>query len=81
MDRSYNGGIKAMAALFALIMLTQLDGTPVLVESTQIVIITQARPGHKMCGDSTGAGIRVGATGLCVRETQKQIEKMVRDAK
>lgn len=66
--------------LLALIMLTALDGSPIWVESTQIVIIRPARE-NRQCGETVGAGIRVGAATLCVRETPYEIEKRVREAK
>lgn len=65
--------------LLALIMLTSLDGSPIWVESTQIVIIRPAR-GGKQCADSVGAGIRIGSTSLCVRETPEQIQRKMKDA-
>lgn len=67
--------------LLALIMLTALDGTPVWVESTAIQIIRPARTGNKQCGESVGAGIRIGTTSLCVRETPEQIQRQIKDAR
>jgi hypothetical protein len=63
--------------LLALILLTQLNGTPVWVESTAVVII---RSQSQECGQGHGAVIRVGATALCVRETPDQIRKKIEDA-
>lgn len=60
--------------LFSLIVLTQLNGQPVLVESTQIVII---RSQSSECGVGTGAVIRVGSSALCVKETPEQIRDKI----
>ena len=60
--------------LYALIVLTQLSGQPVLVESTQIIII---RSQSSECGPGTGAVIRVGASALCVKETPEQIREKI----
>lgn len=63
-------------ALLALIMLTQLDGNPIWVESSAIVII---KPSFKQCHGG-GAAIRVNGTGLCVKETADEVREK-RDAK
>jgi hypothetical protein len=64
-------------ALFALILLTQLDGKAVWVESSQVQII---RAQSAECGAGTGAVIRVGSHALCVRETPEEIREKIRDA-
>jgi hypothetical protein len=64
--------------LLALILLTALDGSPVWVESTQVIII---RAQSHECGKGHGAVIRVGATALCVRETQDEILTKIEEAK
>jgi hypothetical protein len=60
------------------ILLTQLDGSPIWVESSAVQII---RPATKQCQTAIGAGIRVGATTLCVRETPEEIERKIKNAK
>lgn len=52
--------------LFGFIMLTQLDGSPVWVEATQVQII---RVRSSECGHGAGCVIRVGSTTLCVKES------------
>jgi hypothetical protein len=64
-------------ALYALIMLTALDGRPVWVESHAVDII---RTHSTECHQSHGAVIRVGTTTLCVRETADQIRAKIKDA-
>jgi hypothetical protein len=63
--------------LFALIMLTALDGRSVWVESTAVQII---RTHSAECGAGTGAVIRVGPSALCVKETPEEIREKIRDA-
>lgn len=64
--------------LLALIMLTSLDGSPIWVESSAVVII---RPAISQCKEQIGAGIRVGTTALCVRETPDQIRQKLENVK
>ena len=66
--------IKPSLSLWALIVLTQLNGQPVLVESSQIVVI---RSQSSECGIGTGAVIRVGNSALCVKETPEQIREKI----
>ena len=66
--------------LWALILLTQLDGQPIWVESTQIVVIRAARPESRQCEEHVGAAIRIGTVGICVRETPEQIRQKIREA-
>ncbi len=63
-----------------LIMLTQLDGRPIWVESTAIIAV---KPAHEagQCHHPYGAAVRVGTTNLCVKETTDEIRQRVRDAK
>ena len=66
--------------LLALIMLTQLDGNPVWIESSAIVIVKQSHTGLKperQCATNAGAAIRVGSLGLCVKETPELIRKKI----
>jgi len=64
--------------LAALIMLTSLDGSPVWVESAQVIII---RPHIASCSAGTGAAIRVGPRGLCVREKPEEIMEKMKNAR
>lgn len=66
--------------LFTMIMLTSLDGTPVWVESSQIIVIRPQREMGGECKEGTGAAIRIGAKGLCVRETPDEIREKIRNA-
>lgn len=61
-------------SLVALILLTALDGSPVLVESTQVNVI---RLRSSECGPGTGAVLRVGAAALCVKETPDEIRDKI----
>lgn len=68
------------AIVLALIMLTSLDGGPIWVESSAVVIIRPAH-GGKQCAATVGAAVRIGSTGLCVRETAEEIRKKIEGAK
>lgn len=61
--------------VLAMIVLTALDGSPVWVESTAVIIM---RPSKKECKEGNGAAIRVGSIGLCVQESPEQIKEMIR---
>jgi hypothetical protein len=63
---------------FSLIILSALDGSPVWVESTQVIII---RTHSKECGPGTGAVIRVGTVALCVKESESTIRQKIYEAK
>jgi hypothetical protein len=63
--------------LFALIMLTSLDSSPIWVESTQVQVI---RIRSSECGVGAGAVIRIGSTTLCVKESAEEIREKIRDA-
>lgn len=67
--------------LFALIMLTSLDGSPVWVESEQIIIIRPAKQQQQLCKEGVGAGIYVGTKAFCVLETPEQIHQKIRESK
>ena len=58
----------------ALIMLTQLDGNIVWIETSHLSII------KTHCQGKPGAVISVGGKELCVRETADQIRKKIEDA-
>jgi hypothetical protein len=61
--------------LFSMILLTSLDGKPIWVESTAVVIIrTQSHD----CAQGHGSTILVGSRGLCVKETPDQIRELIR---
>jgi hypothetical protein len=62
--------------LLALIMLTTLDGSPVWVESSAIIVI---RPSISQCHAAHGAAIRVGANAFCVRETPDEIRRKINE--
>jgi hypothetical protein len=61
--------------LFSLILLTSIDGKPIWVESTAVVVI---RAQSHECASGHGAVIRVGSNALCVRETPDEIREKVR---
>lgn len=63
--------------LFALIMLTQLDGSPIWVESRQVSIIRQST---KQCQAARASGIQIGSVAMCVRETPDQIREKLKAA-
>jgi len=59
-----------------LILLTQLDGNPVWVESKAIQAIRPSRDSGQ-CRYGGGSAIRLGSMGLCVKEKPDEIrEKM-----
>jgi hypothetical protein len=65
-----------MGMMFALMLLTALDGKPVWVESTAVVII---RTQSHECQSGHGSVIRVGNNALCVRETPDEIRAKIRE--
>lgn len=72
------------SVLWTLIMLTQLDGNPVWVESTAIVIVKGSHTGYnqqRQCGHGAGSAIRVGGIGFCVKETAEQVREKIKGAK
>lgn len=67
--------MRLAVGLLGLIMLTQLNGEPVWVETTQLIIIR--RHGTE-CGPGVGAVIVVGTRVLCVKETPDKIRERVK---
>ena len=63
---------------FSLIVLTQLDGSPVWVESTQVQII-KVRANE--CGPTAKSVIRVLSTTLCIKETPESVRERIEKAK
>lgn len=64
-------------SLFALILLTALDGSPVMVESRQVHLI---RTHSAECGQGANAVIKVGNVTLCVKETPDEVRHKVEEA-
>jgi uncharacterized protein YlzI (FlbEa/FlbD family) len=60
--------------LFALILLTQLDGNAVWIETTHLSII------KTHCQNKPGSVIAIGGRELCVRETADQIREAIKNA-
>ena len=65
--------------ILTLIMLTQLDGSPIWVESAAVQAIRPAIRSH--CQVPHGAAIRLSGIGLCVRETPDQVREKLRDGR
>jgi uncharacterized protein YlzI (FlbEa/FlbD family) len=61
-------------ALYALIMLTQLDGNIIWIETAHLSII------KTHCHGKPGTVISVGGRELCVRETVDQVREKVKNA-
>jgi hypothetical protein len=60
--------------LLALIILTQLDGNPIFVESNSVVIVKPAHTGPtEHCKTGHGSAISVSGRGICVKETPAEI--------
>lgn len=66
-----------LAQLLAFILLTQLDGSPVWVESNAIQAIKPNSRQAKSCHASAGAVVRLGALALCVKETPEEIRRQI----
>lgn len=66
------------ALLLALIVFTQLDGSPVWVESTQVQII---KVHGTECGPTAKSVIRVQATTLCIKETPDVVKNKIEGAR
>lgn len=64
--------------LLALIMFTQLDGSPVWVESSQVQII---RVHGNECGHSARSVIRVVSTTLCIKEPPDVVRSKIENAR
>ena len=60
--------------LFALILLTQLDGNPIWIETSHLSII------KTHCHNKPGSVIAVGGRELCVKETADQIRELIKNA-
>lgn len=61
--------------LLSLVMFTQLDGSPVWVEATQVQIVrTRARE----CGQGAGSVIKVLTTSLCIKESADQVREKLK---
>lgn len=60
--------------LYALIMLTTLDGKPVYVESSQVQIVRHSLD----CSHGTATAVSVGGRALCVKESLDEIRERVR---
>lgn len=68
--------------LLSLIMLTQLDGNPIWVESSQVIILKPSRTGDKsQCPAPARSTINVGTRGLCVMEHPDEIREKIKAAK
>jgi uncharacterized protein YlzI (FlbEa/FlbD family) len=59
-------------------MLTQLDGSPVWVESTAVQIV---KTRGNECGPGVGSVILVGARALCVKEKEEQVRSKINEGK
>ena len=66
--------------LIALIMLTQLDGSPVWVESTHVQII-KTKPAQHECGPSVGSIVAIGSRVMCVKEKSEQVREKIEGGK
>ena len=64
--------------LIALIVFTQLDGSPVWVESTQVQIIKTRDSG---CGPTAKSVIRVLSTTLCIKEAPEAVRDKINEGK
>jgi hypothetical protein len=70
--RIYEGALGG--ALFALIILTQLDGHMIRVEHSSVIILKEAHTGAtQQCKHGHGSAISVAGRGLCVKETPDEI--------
>jgi uncharacterized protein YlzI (FlbEa/FlbD family) len=65
--------------ILTLIMLTQLDGSPIWVESTAVQAIRPAM--HSHCHNPHGAAIRLSGIGLCVKETPERVREKLREGR
>ena len=60
--------------LLALIMLTQLDGSPIYIEHSAIYVVNPSEAGkHRQCPPDAGTVIVVGTRGLCLRESVDEV--------
>ena len=58
----------------ALILLTQLDGKPVWVESTQVVIVRKSLD----CAHGEATALLAGGKALCVREPVEEVREKIK---
>jgi len=63
--------------VLTLILLTQLDGTPIWVESKAIQAIRPSRDSGQ-CRHGGGAAIRLSSIGLCVKEKPDEIRAIIK---
>jgi hypothetical protein len=63
--------------VLSLILLTQLDGGPIWVESKAIQAIRPSRDSGQ-CHHGGGSAVRLASIGLCVRETPDEIRELIR---
>lgn len=59
-----------LAIILALILLTQLDGSDIRVEHSQVYILKKSK---QQCPITAGAMIGIGPRDLCVKETEEYI--------
>jgi len=71
-------GGKRAALLFAWVLLTDLNGGPVWVQSESAQVI---RGKTDSCRTGVGSTIRVGSNAFCVREPPEQILELFRGKK
>ena len=57
----------------ALIVLTQLDGAPIFIESDQVAIIKGSSARDTYCKSGHGSVVNISGRGLCVKESPKEI--------
>jgi uncharacterized protein YlzI (FlbEa/FlbD family) len=67
-------GVPPTFLVLALILLTQLDGNPIWIETSHLSII------KTHCHNKPGSVIAVGGRELCVRETADQIREAIKNA-
>jgi hypothetical protein len=58
-------------------LLTSLDGKPIWVESTAVIVV---RTQSHECAQGHGSVVLVGSRALCVRETPDQIRELIKNA-
>jgi hypothetical protein len=67
--------MSRLIIVLSMIALTALDGSPIWVESSAVVII---RTQSHECKAGHGSVIRVGGSGLCVKESPEQIKELIK---
>ena len=63
--------------VFSLILLTQLDGSPIWVESKAIQAVRPSRDSGQ-CRYGGGSAIRLSSMGLCVKEKPNEIRDVIK---